>query len=178
MAKEDPRIDKLINVKGQLVPQEEMTGYVLKSLSERYKEKPKNIIFDGYPRFVSQYKHLSKWLKERGTRVDAVVFLDISDKEAIERLSNRRLDPKTGKIYNLHTAPKPGPEVDLDSLVHREDDMSKAIKGRLQEYKKNTIPMIDLMKKDGILIEVDGERPIDVIHKDIVKKMEKRLQKK
>jgi len=176
LAKEDPRIDELINVKGQLIPTEEMTVHVSKFLDEKFKGKPKDMLFDGYPRFVEQYKHLSKWLKDRGTKIDAVVMLEISDNEAIKRLSNRRLDPKTGKIYNFHTAPKPGPEVDVKALVQRKDDMPSVIKGRLQEYEKNTLPMIQLIKEEGNLVEVDGERPIDVIHKDIVNRIEKKLQ--
>lgn len=174
LAKENPRIDRLINVEGKLIPTEEMAKYVFDFFDKKYKGKPENIILDGFPRTTRQYKLLSDWLNKKGINIDKAIYLKISDKEAIKRLSSRRMDPKTGRIYNLHTAPKPGPEVDLTTLIHRKDDKPEAIKERISVYKMKTLPMIDFFKKQGKLIEVDGERPIDIIHKDIVKRLEKK----
>lgn len=171
LAQKDKRIDDLINKKGQLIPTEEMAGYV----SEYLGDKLDDVILDGYPRTTRQYKLLSNWIKEKGKKIDVSIFLNISDKEAVRRLSGRRMDPKTGNIYNLVTAPKPGPEIDTKTLIQREDDRPNAIKERLDVYKKDTSPMIKLMKKDRILLEIDGEKPIDVIHKEIVEKLENKL---
>jgi adenylate kinase len=44
---------------------------------------------------------------------------------------------------------------------------------RLQEYRKNTEPLLELFKKEGVLAEVDGNRPIDEIATDIQQIVEK-----
>lgn len=166
MAKEDSKLDEKINIKGELLSDNEIFSIMTKFLKKQ--GKIDGIVFDGYPRSTPQYLMLKKWLEEKGENVDASLFLDISEKESIRRLSARRMDPETGKIYNLVTAPKPGSEVDKDSLIQREDDKPEAIKKRLDLYIKNTKPILDIFEKDKILVKVDGERPIDVIQKDLV----------
>lgn len=78
---------------------------------------------------------------------------------------------RLGEFFNLVTAPKPGPEVDIESLIQRDDDKPEAIKKRLYEYKEGTLPLMDELRQEGILLEIDGERPIDEIHKDILKRL-------
>jgi adenylate kinase len=56
-------------------------------------------------------------------------------------------------------------------LIQREDDKPKVIKERLKEYSRNTLPMIDYVKRESILEVIDGERPIDVIHRDIISRV-------
>jgi adenylate kinase len=56
-------------------------------------------------------------------------------------------------------------------LEHREDDTPQALKLRLELFRNSTIPVIEQAMKEGILIEVDGERPIGEIHEDIVKRL-------
>jgi len=131
-----------------------------------------NIVFDGFPRSVVQYELLKNWLKEKGSSIDFAVLISITENESIKRLTNRRKDPKTGEIYNLVTNPPPD-NVDRSSLVQREDDNPEAIKKRLELYKKVTLPLIEQFREDGILIEIDGEQPIDVIFDNISSKLSK-----
>ena len=58
--------------------------------------------------------------------MDLVILLKISEEETIRRLSARRLDPATGKIYNLITD-KPPAEIDPTTLIQRDDDKPEAI---------------------------------------------------
>ncbi len=172
IAKKDPEIDKTINEKGKLLPDDKMFSLMSRSLEEKVSDF-QNIIFDGYPRSVKQYELLADWLKKKGSKIDKAIFLDISEQESIKRLSARRMDSKTGKIYNLLTAPKPGPDVNEEDLVQREDDKPAAIKERLANYHKTTEPLVSLLEKEGILEKVGGERPIDEIQKDLVALVEK-----
>ncbi len=57
----------------------------------------------------------------------------------------------------------------------RKDDTSEIIDKRLSLYHKETEPILDFYRKKGILIEVDGERPIETIQEDIVAKVKERL---
>lgn len=80
--------------------------------------------------------------------IDKVVYLKVPDKEALWRLSYRNGDD-------------------------REDETLAAIRKRIELYHKLTDPVLDYYRKKEVLVEVDGERPIEEIHKDIVKKIKK-----
>ena len=56
-------------------------------------------------------------------------------------------------------------------LIDRPDDKPAAIRRRLALYKKTTEPLIKVFEKEGILVKVDGERPVDLIFKDIVDRL-------
>ena len=145
LAEEDSRINKIVNKKGGLIPDDEMTSYVEKYLAKKITTEDINIIFDGYPRFVSQYEALEKWLEKRGSKIDVAILLEISEEEAVKRLALRK----------------------------RKDDNLETIKTRFKYYRDNTKKLIDHIDSIGKLIKVDGERPIDVIQKDLVKILEK-----
>lgn len=167
MAKTRPDIDELMN-KGKLVPDEITFSLMTDFLEE--KGTSDNIIFDGYPRSIEQFNLLEGWLNKKGKKIDMAVLLQISEEESIRRLSARRMDKKTGKIYNLVTNP-PGPEVDKEGLIQREDDKPEAIRKRLAEYQQTTKPLIEILEKKGLLVKVDGERPIKVIFEDIMARL-------
>ena len=168
MAKTHPEIDDLINKKGKLVPDETtfslMTGFL------KEKGNLDNVIFDGYPRSVKQLNLLEDWLSKKGKKIDKAILLELSEKESIRRLSARRMDKKTGKIYNLVTNP-PGSEINKEDLIQREDDKPEAIKKRLAVYQQTTKPLVEILEKKGVLEKVDGERPIKVIFEDIMARL-------
>ena len=68
----------------------------------------------------------------------------------------------------------PGPKVNEEDLILREDDKPKKIELRFKEYKKDTAPLVEYLEKLGILIQVNGERPIDVIFEDIMSQLKKK----
>jgi adenylate kinase len=164
IAKTDPRINQIVNKRGELLPDEEIFQIVTKHLEENHLYD--NIILDGYPRSSAQYELIKNWFATHGTKINKAILLTVSDEVSIKRLSARRSDPVTGKIYNLITK-VPGPEVDPRKLLQREDDKPEAIAERLRLYHQTTGPLVDLLKKEGILVEVDGERPIEDIQGSI-----------
>lgn len=94
--------------------------------------------------------------------------MEISEDVTIKRLSARRQDPETGNIYNLITDPPPE-TLDKSKLIIRDDDKPEVIKVRLQDYKDRTIPLINELKKDTQVIEVNGEKPINEIQENLRK---------
>lgn len=164
IAKTDPRINQIVNKRGELLPDEEIFQIVTKRLDEN--RLYDNMILDGYPRSVAQYGLIKNWLMTHGTKINKAILLTVSDEISVKRLSARRSDPATGKIYNLITK-VPGPEVDQSKLLQREDDKPEAIRERLRLYHQTTKPLVDLLKNGGLLVEVDGERPIEDIQKSI-----------
>jgi len=168
IAKSHPEIDRLINKKGKLVPDETIFALITDFLEK--KGIADGIIFDGYPRSIRQYSLLENWFKKKKKKIDRAIFLQISKEESLRRLSARRMDRKTGKIYNLITNP-PGPEVNSQDLVQREDDRPEAIRKRLAEYRQTTAPLVELLEEKGLLMKVDGERPIRVIFEEIMARL-------
>ncbi len=172
LAGKDARIAKIVN-SGKLIPQDEMTMYVIDYLN---KNKPdyKDIIYEGFPRFISQYEALEKFLGTKGVALDYVITLDISKKEAVKRISSRRICTKCGEVYNLITNPpvnenkcnKCGGE-----LIQRKDDNPESVETRFEYYKKNTKELVDYIEGKGKLVKIDGERPIEDIYNDILTKI-------
>lgn len=168
-AKSDPRIDETINKRGELLPDEETFNLVRDQLLAKVPNLD-NFILDGYPRSLKQYELLADWLKKEGKKIDLAILLGVSDKEGVRRLSARVVCEKCGTVYNLITNPPPGERCKCGgSLTQRPDDKPEAIEKRLQAYHATTSPIIEVFKKDGILVEVDGERPIETILDDLVK---------
>lgn len=134
-------------------------------------DKTKGYLFDGYPRGLVQYEHLEEMLGKLGQKIDKVVYIQISDDEVVRRLAARRICKKCGNIYNLITNPPPNENKCKcgGELIHREDDQPEAIKKRLEWGR--TTDVKERARQEGILIEIDGERLIEEIHKDIVVKL-------
>ena len=151
---------------GTFVPDKEMVSYVTAYLDENGIYD--NILFDGFPRSIAQYDFLKSWLNEKNVNLNLALILEISEKETVRRLSARRSDPQTGKIYNLITDPPPA-DVDKNVLVQRDDDKPDAIKKRLGWYKDQVMPLIVELKKEIEVVEINGERSIEEIQNDLVK---------
>lgn len=151
---------------GKLVPDKEMTSYFTAFLDQ--KNLYDDVILDGFPRTVDQYDFLKNWLSQKKVKLDLALVLEINEDETIKRLSARREDPDTRKIYNLVTDPPPT-DVNTSKLVQRDDDRPEAIKKRLNLYRERTEPLIEELKKDTEVVEVDGARPIEVIAEDVDK---------
>ena len=170
IAKTDARINEIVNKRGMLLPDDEVFKIVTDFLA---KEKIfDNIILDGYPRSVEQYMLISGWFNENGKSITKAIFLDVSEEVSVARLSSRRIDSETGKIYNLITK-KPGIEVDETKLIHREDDKPEAIVERLRHYHETTEPLVRLLKAEDKLITVNGEAGINEIHDEIKAEVKK-----
>lgn len=165
IAEKNEKVRKMLSL-GTFVPDEEMVSYVTAYLDE--KGIYDNILFDGFPRSIVQYNFLKSWLNDKQVAISLTLVLIISEEETIRRLSSRRQDPKTGKIYNLITDPPPD-SIDKNTLVQREDDTPDAIKKRLGWYQDLVVPLIAQLKNESKVVELDGERPIEEIQNDLVK---------
>ena len=172
LAEYNPRLKGIVE-SGDLIPEDEMTRYVGKYLEEKYDDVT-NILFDGYPRFVSQYKFLKEWLEKRGSDKIVAIFLELSDDVVIKRLSSRRICEKCGKEYNLVTNPPENSHCDCGGdLVSRADDNPESIKERLVVYKENVEPLISYLESEGNLIKVNGDQSIKTITDEILLSLKK-----
>lgn len=166
---------KKIIEKGQLVPDE-----IIFQVIENYLKRVgsfEGIVFDGFPRIISQAEYFQEFLAKKGKKIDLVIYLSLPREVTFSRLSNRRICEKCGAVFNLITKP-PKKEKICDfcggSLIVRADETPEKIKTRLEEFERETLPLIDFYKKKGILEEVDGNQPIEAVFKDILKRLRKR----
>jgi len=150
---------------GKLVPDELIISIMMEKLKEL---EGKDIILDGFPRTIPQAEALDKMLTELNRKVDAVILFEIPDKEVIERLSGRRIDPRTGKVYHIKYNPPPeGVEV-----IQRDDDKEEVIKKRLEVYHQQTAPLIEYYKNQNKLFAVDASKSPDDVYKEILSVIE------
>ena len=131
---------------GKLVSDE----LVFKLVENKTENSKKGYLFDGFPRTLVQASMLNRELE-----IDKVLFIDVSDETVVNRIVGRRLDPETGNIYHVDFNPPPS-EI-KGRLVQRKDDTKKVVEERLNVYKKETQPLIDLYRSEKILKEIDGE---------------------
>jgi adenylate kinase len=171
-AKNNSTLDEIVNKKGGFVPEDMSTPLALKYIEERVPERD-NIIFDGVPRSKKQNNILEEWLREKAKKIDWVILLEVPEGVSIDRLSARRMCKKCGNIYNLITEAPPTPDKCScgGELYQREDDYPEAIKKRLSWYRELTEPLLKDYESRGILIRVNGEKPVEEIFKDILAKL-------
>lgn len=131
---------------GVLIADDIMNGMVANKVKEL---KGQPIVFDGFPRSISQAKQLFKLFPDL-TQLQSF-YLDISDSDIIERVTNRLTCKKCAASYNTTTM-KPKVEGICDlcggEVYRRTDDNIDTLKTRLSQYTEQTEPVIDYMKQN------------------------------
>jgi adenylate kinase len=153
---------------GGLVPDEIVDAIV----AERVKRKDCRLgfILDGYPRTIPQAEFLRSVLEKDKTEI-LTVGIEVGEEALIPRLSSRWTCPKCGKMFNANLNPeKAGGQCDecRTGLIQRKDDTAEVIAERLRVYKKKTEPLIQYYKSQGAYIEINGDRPVNVIFEAII----------
>ena len=126
---------------GNLVSDEIVGDLIEKYISN--KDYESRLIFDGYPRNLSQAKNLNKILKKHNQKIDIVLKLSVK----LETIKKRILERKI--------------------LEKRDDDSEEVALKRFQTYENNIKPVIDFYKQSNLLEVVDGEATISKISDEI-----------
>jgi adenylate kinase len=135
------------------------------------------ILFDGFPRILSQAKYFEEFLSQKGLKIDVVLYLTLPKEEILSRILNRRTCEKCGRVYNLVTNPPKTEGVCDDcggKLISRSDETPEKTAVRVKWFEDEVIPMIEYYRQKGLVEEIDGNRPIEVIFEDIVERLKKR----
>jgi adenylate kinase len=152
---------------GSLVSDELVNQLVFERINQP--DAKRGFILDGYPRTPAQAEEMMRLLASRGTG-EVVIHLVVDYNVIISRMSGRRVCPKCGTLYNaVSRPPKVDGICDLDgeSLVIREDDKEEVVRQRLEQYERQTRPLIEFFRATFFgaasdrLIEVDAshEKP-------------------
>ena len=147
---------------GSLVSDELVNQLVFERINQP--DATRGFILDGYPRTPTQAEEMMRLLAQHGAG-EVVIHLVVDYNVIISRMSGRRVCPKCGTLYNVHSRP---PKVDglcdLDGerLVIRDDDKESVVRQRLEQYEEQTQPLIEFFRKGFAgqnverLIEVDA----------------------
>jgi len=130
---------------GLLIPDEYMEQ-IISSAGEKANEV--GLIFDGFPRMVSQAEMLKKITAEAGLKSDAFIYLRLDAEEALRRIQNR---------------------VALGQAERGDDLDENAIKNRFAAFEKESVPLLDYYKKQNKLLEIDGSLSIEDVYEEIIK---------
>jgi adenylate kinase len=142
---------------GRLVPDE----LVNRLLDERLRRPDctGGFLLDGYPRTVAQARALDVLLESRGRVLDHVVLLEVPDGILVDRISGRRMDPETGRVYHLRFDPPP-PEV-VGRLTQRKDDTVEALTQRLADYHQKIDVLVPYYGQMMLLRRVEGTGSVE-----------------
>jgi adenylate kinase len=102
-------------------------------------EAAKGVIFDGVVRTIPQAEGVERLLGDRGRRMDAVLFFDVTDDEILARLAKRR------------------------AVEQRADDDPSALATRLAAYRKQTAPVLDWYEKRNLLRRIPAVGSVEEI---------------
>lgn len=135
--------------KGQLIPDQLMID-ILDDVLDKEASGKKGVVFDGFPRTVPQAEALKKLLEKRGTKLHAVIGLEVPEDELVQRMIAR--GKETG----------------------RADDNLETIKNRLDVYHTQTLPLREYYTNEGKYMGVNGSGIVDEIFHEIAEGLEKR----
>lgn len=124
---------------GHLIPDDLMIKVLENVLDSNPELTKKGVIFDGFPRTIEQAKALKEMLSRRGSKIHAVIGLEVPDDELTARMINR--GKETG----------------------RADDNEETIRERLKVYHKQTSPLREYYINEGKYHAIDGQGTVDEV---------------
>ena len=155
--------------KGELVPDDVTIAMIKDRLSRA--DCGEGALLDGFPRTPAQAEALDMILKELDGRVIAVPYIKVAEKELIARLTGRWTCREQGHVFHQKfNPPKVAGKCDFDGseLYQRDDDKVETVTNRIRVYLDQTQPLIDYYQQKGVLLEVDGAKPIEAVTVDLM----------
>ena len=127
------------------------------------KQTADKIIFDWFIR--------NDWNKEIFDRIlpdYTVIFFKLSEEKAKQRLLGRMFNQTTGETFPYGTTHDPKTN---EELIQRKDDNEESILKRIDEYVTKTLPIIEIQKNEGKVIEIDADQAIEKVASDLAEKL-------
>ncbi|OGN93867.1 MAG: adenylate kinase [Chloroflexi bacterium RBG_13_48_10] len=155
--------------KGELVPDDVTIAMIRERLSEP--DCMGGALLDGFPRTPTQAEALAEMLSIIDEHVKSVPYIYVPEDVLTERLIGRWTCRQAGHVFHEKYNPPHHPGIcdfDGSELYQREDDQSETVKRRIRVYVEQTQPLIEYYRRHGILVEVDGTKPIAQVTTDLL----------
>jgi len=154
--------------RGELVPDDITIAMVMERLSRP--DCAAGALLDGFPRTIAQAEALDEALVAQGRKISVVPNIAVPDDVLVERVGGRRICRTCGEAYHVQFNPPKQPGVcdkDGGELYQRDDDRPETVRKRLQVYWKQTSPLIDYYRGQGVLVEINGDQSIQAVQADL-----------
>ena len=151
---------------GELVPDDVTVAMIEARIAQA--DCARGAILDGFPRTVSQAEALDCMLAARSARLRAVLYVEVPERELINRLGGRFVCRNCQATFHaVFSPPRQQGRCDVcgGELYQRPDDAPDTVRQRLQVYLEQTAPLIDYYHRKGILRKVDGAESIEAVHR-------------
>jgi adenylate kinase len=159
--------------RGELVPDGVTIAMVKDRLSRT--DCKNGVLLDGFPRTAAQADALCAMLEDLGDKVSIVPYISAPAEILIDRLSGRWTCRAAGHIYHIKNKPPKVPGIcdeDGSELYQRDDDKVETVANRIRVYLDKTAPLIEYYQQRGLLIELDGTLPPEMVSQQIMMKVE------
>lgn len=147
---------------GALVPDDLIIDLMQERLAAS--DAQRGFILDGFPRTTMQAAALDTALATSERRIDCALAIEVPSEVIVERLSSRRVCRDCG---HTGTADESICTSCGGEMYQRDDDKPETIQNRLDVYARSTAPLIDYYSGAGVLVSIDGNRPVDVVYDDV-----------
>ena len=129
-------------------------------------------LFDGFPRTLAQ----AQALNAQRIAIEYVIEIAVPDEVIIERIGGRRIHQASGRTYHIKYQPPAQPgkdDLSGEELIQREDDKPEVVNQRLQNYHRQTAPLIEYYSRHSdsasvVYKTVDGTLDIDAVQQKIM----------
>jgi adenylate kinase len=155
--------------KGELVPD----SVTITMIQERLKNADcvNGALLDGFPRTPTQAEELDEILAQFNGKVNYVPYISASSEILVDRLSGILSCRAQCHVFHCKNNPPIVDGIcdfDGSELYVREDDKAETVKHRIDVYFKQTSVLIDHYRKRGLLVEIDGAKPIEDVTCDLL----------
>ncbi len=164
-AETEPRISEA-QQKGVLVPDDIVEATVEEKIESL--DASQKVLFDGFPRSERQLE-MYKRIAGRHEFKTLALMINITEEEAIKRISTRYTCPECGAIGDAPGKCKCGTE-----MIRRKDDTEEAVKQRIAIFNKETTPLVKYFKEKGEFEEINGIGSYDEITQRIFDVLDRR----
>ena len=154
---------------GELVSDELMVRLFLDRLGRD--DAADGAILDGFPRTRPQAEALDTALAGSGRKVDKALLIEVPIEDLIGRFAGRRICKAGGHVYNdWFKPPRVWGVCDIDGseLVHRADDAEATVRARMEQQLGPLNDVADYYRELGILVAIDGLRPIEDVARSLL----------
>ncbi len=134
---------------GKLAPTDEYIRIVLPYLSrEEFADQP--LILSSVGRWIGEEEGVLQVAQAAGHPIKAVIYLDLKE------------DTVRKRWHALH---------ELQDRGDRHDDTLEVLETRLKEFREKTLPVVEKYRELGLLIDVDGEQPVETVTQSILQEL-------
>jgi len=141
----------------------------------RQSDADHGVLLDGFPRTVAQAAALDRELESEGRELKLALYLEVPFDILVDRAAGRWTCRTCQTTYNYRVnPPRQAGICDLDGgeLYQRADDRPEVVSERIKVYLRDTVPVVDYYREQGILREVDGTQDIDAVGAEIERQLE------